>query len=158
MKTCAVEPVDPIIAPGHIGCQLDVIAGIGEERVVQHLPDDLAHLLQLRRALLGWVPEQVGHHLGNALGLVAHPLQVDDDVHGGHNVAHVAACRLLRNNQREALFLNPKAHTVHNHVGSKHSLGLFRVQRGQRIEGDAQFFTHPAAHQENSSRSSFSCS
>ena len=93
--------------------------------------------------------EQVGHDLGDALGLVAHAFQVDDDVHGGHDGAQVAGSRLLRHDQREALFFDFKAQTIDDAVGSKDLMGLVGVECCQRFQRQLELFLDAAAHEQD---------
>ena len=91
----------------------------------------------------------MGDDLGDALGLVAHAFQVDDDVHGGHDRAQVAGGRLLRDDQREALFFDFKAKAIDGAVGSKDLMGLVGVECRQRFQRQLELFLDTAAHEQD---------
>ena len=93
--------------------------------------------------------DQPGDRLGNALGLVPHALQVDDDIHGRSDGAQVARCRLLRNDERETFLLDVEPRSVHRDVGDNDLFCHICVEGSQRCQRKLQLLLHQAAHVQN---------
>ena len=126
-----------------------IVFGIGAECVLQHGGDEFAHLEQFARARDVGMPPETGNQLGDAFGLVAHALQVDDHAARGKDKAQVRRGRLLGGDQHKAAFFDFVANGVHLAVERG---DLARLGRVQRIEGShrhAEFFGHVAAHRED---------
>ncbi len=104
MRQGLIAVIDLVVHQRYVVRSLNVPLCIDVQCLAQHVLYTRRHAFQgLRKALELFLAHQI-NSLCDARRVIAHPLQIDDDIHRRDYRPEVAGCRLLRGDHRLAGF------------------------------------------------------
>ena len=141
-----VQVVDGIVIGAYLAGQPFVPAGVGQQALVKHLQREFRHSRNVNQRLDQGLIADADADFGDALGVIAHALQLGGDMYGAQHGPQVGGGRLLGGQQGYALAFEAILQTVDLIVGVDDFLGQIDVLGFERAEGRLGGGFDQAAH------------
>ncbi len=144
-----VEPVNVIVLPGDGACLFHIPVDEGQQGSVKHVPRLFGHDRQVDERLHQRLLADHQVDASDALGIVAHALQLGTDLQDGSQKTHVAGHGRLGRNEGQDTVLDGKASLVDATVGDDEQPGAGKVPLLEQLDGLDQRLFDLAAQRQN---------